>query len=58
MLTGSLAAILFVLLVLLVAYAAFWIIGQMGVPDPFNVILRVVVGVVALFVLATHFGVL
>ena len=44
--------ILFLLfLLVVVGWIAFWVIGQMGVPEPVNMLLRVIVGVILLLVL-------
>ncbi|MEY2873710.1 MAG: hypothetical protein RLZZ373_1081 [Pseudomonadota bacterium] len=44
--------ILFLLLILVVVgWIAFWVVGQMGVPEPINMVLRVIIGVILLLVL-------
>ncbi len=40
-----------------VAYVAFWIIGQIALPDPMGLILRIIVGVSLLLVLLSKAGI-
>lgn len=49
--------IIFTLLVLaLIAYIAFWIISQIGFPDPIGFLFKAIVGIVLLVALFTHSG--
>lgn len=48
--------LLTILVICLVVYVAFYVIGMMGIPDPMNLILRVIVGVVALVYLFNAVG--
>ncbi len=47
-----------ILIVALIFSLAFWVIGKMGVPEPVNMILRVIVGIIALIWLLNLFGAL
>jgi hypothetical protein len=47
-----------ILIIALIFALAFWVIGKMGVPEPINMILRVIVGLVALVWLLNLFGAL
>lgn len=50
-------SLLISLLVLaLVVFVAFYVIGMMGIPDPMNLILRVIVGIIALVYLLNMVG--
>lgn len=52
----DLVSILVLLLVVaVIAFVAFWVIGQMGLPDPINLVARVIVGVILLLVLLGMF---
>lgn len=44
------------LLVMLVVWAAFYIVGQMGLPQPIRTIVLVIVGVVCLVLLFSYVG--
>jgi hypothetical protein len=44
-----------VILIILLAYVGFWIVGKMALPDPANMIARVIVGVVCLLLLVALF---
>ncbi len=50
--------LLVVLLIILIAYAAFWIIDRAGTPHPFNMILKLIVGAIALVALLQKTGLL
>lgn len=50
-----LVTLLWIAAIVLVAYVAFWIVGQMKLPEPVNLIARVVVGIVALLLIAGLF---
>lgn len=39
-----------------VAWAGFWIIGQMGLPAPINMVARVILGLILLLVLLSSVG--
>ena len=47
-----------ILLIVAIAYAAFWIIDAAGTPYPFNMILKLFVGAVALIALLQRTGLL
>jgi hypothetical protein len=47
-----------ILIVALIFALAFWVIGKMAVPEPINLIFRVIVGIVALIWLLNLFGAL
>jgi hypothetical protein len=53
-----LSLVIAILIILLVVYAAFWIIDNAGVPHPFNMILKVVIGIIALIALLQKAGML
>ena len=44
-----------VILIILLVYVGFWIIAKMGLPEPANLIARIVVGVIALLLLVGLF---
>ena len=46
--SDSTGTLINILIVALIFSLAFWVIGKMGVPEPINMILRVIVGIVAL----------
>lgn len=50
--------LLLVILIVVVAYAAFWLIDQAGTPAPFNMLLKLVVGLIALVALLERSGLL
>jgi len=45
-----------ILIVVLIFSLAFWVIAKMGVPEPVNLVLRVIVGVIALLWLLSMVG--
>lgn len=45
-----------VLVILLVAFAAFWLVDRIGLPSPMNWIARAIVALIALLVLLTRAG--
>ena len=47
--------IIWILVILLGAYVAFWVLGKMGIPAPFNKVVQIIVGLVALYLLAALF---
>ncbi len=48
--------LLTLLCIALAVYVAFWIVDRVGPPDPFGLILRVIVGVIALVFLVNAVG--
>jgi len=46
-----------ILILVLILVVAFWIIGEMSLPHPINMIVRVVVGIVGLIYLLNLIGV-
>ncbi len=56
--SDSTGTLINILIVALIFSLAFWVIGKMGVPEPINMILRVIVGIVALIWLLNLFGAL
>jgi hypothetical protein len=44
------------LIVALIIALAFWVVGKMGLPEPVGLILRIIVGVIALIWLLNLFG--
>ena len=54
---GALNAIIWVLVIMLIGYACFWVIDRMGVPAPFIWIVRLVVAVILLIALLSLLGV-
>lgn len=45
-----------VLVILLVAFAAFWLVDKIGLPSPMNWIARAIVALIALLVLLSRAG--
>lgn len=54
--TGEIHILIVVLVVLLVAFAAFWLVDKIGLPSPMNWIARAIVALIALLVLLTKAG--
>lgn len=50
--------LLAILVIALVAFIAFWIVDQMSIPNPINMIVKIIIGVIALFALLTKSGLL
>jgi len=48
--------LILVLVILLVAFAAFWLVDKIGLPSPMNWIARAIVALIALLVLLTRAG--
>jgi hypothetical protein len=48
--------LILVLVILLVAFAAFWLVDKIGLPAPMNWIARAIVALVALLVLLSRAG--
>ena len=48
--------LLTILVIFLVAFIAFWLVDAMRVPDPINMVLKIVIGVIALVALLTKSG--
>lgn len=48
-----LSVVVYLVVVGLIFWAIWWFIGQVGVPEPFNKIIRVIVGLVALIFVIT-----
>lgn len=46
-----LIVLLGLLVLVVVAWVAFWVVGQMGLPAPINMVAKVIVGVILLIVL-------
>ncbi len=44
--------------IVLIAYVGFWLIDQMGVPHPANLVLKLIVGGLALYALLMKTGLL
>ena len=49
------ALLLWLAAIVLLAYVCFWVIAKMGLPEPAALIARVVVGLVALYLIAAVF---
>ncbi len=47
--------VIWIIVILLGAYAAFWVLSKMGIPAPFNKVSQIAVGLVALYLLAALF---
>lgn len=43
--------LLWVVVIIVIAYVLFWIVGKMGLPEPAGMIARIIVGLVALLLL-------
>jgi len=56
--SGASGTLINILIMALIFSLAFWVIGKMGVPEPIGLILRVIVGIVALVWLLNLFGAL
>jgi hypothetical protein len=50
------SVLLTILIIALIAFVAFWVIDQMGIGHPINVILKVIVGIIALIYLLNTVG--
>jgi len=48
---GLISALIYLVVVSLIFWLVWWFIGYVGVPEPFNKVLRVIVGLVALLIL-------
>lgn len=55
--SASLGLLIFVLIVALIVYVAFWIVDKIGFPSPINWIAKAIVGLVALITLLNKLGV-
>jgi hypothetical protein len=53
---GDIHLLIVVLVILLVAFAAFWLVDRVGLPSPMNWIARAIVALVALLVLLSRAG--
>lgn len=53
---GLTGLLMFLLVIAVVAVLAFYVIGEMKLPHPINLIVRVIVGVVLLFIILNHFA--
>jgi hypothetical protein len=53
---GSIALLINVLVILLVAYAAFWLVDRIGLPSPMNWVAKAIVALIALVVLLNRAG--
>lgn len=42
--------VIYLVVISLIFYAIWWFIGYVGVPEPFNKVIRVIVGLVALII--------
>jgi hypothetical protein len=49
-LSGLLEFVVYIVVISLIFYAVWWFIGYVGIPEPFNKIVRVVIGLVALII--------
>lgn len=54
---ASLGLLIFVLIVALIVFVAFWIVDRIGFPDPINWIVKAIVGLIALVALLSKLGV-
>jgi hypothetical protein len=50
-----LVIIIWIAVIAIAAYACFWILGKMGVPAPFNLFLQILIGLVAIYLIAALF---
>lgn len=48
--SGLLSLIVYIVVVGLIFWCVWWFLGYVGVPEPFNKVIRVIVGLVALIV--------
>lgn len=46
-------ALIYVVIIGLIFFVVWWFIGYVGIPEPFNKVVRVIIGLVALIVLVT-----
>lgn len=53
-----LSLLITLLVICVVIWLAFWVIGQMGLPEPVGLVARVIVGIIALVLLLERTGVL
>jgi hypothetical protein len=56
MITGSVHVLIAVLVILSVAFAAFWLVDKIGLPAPMNWVARAIVALIALLVLLSRAG--
>lgn len=54
---GAVAFLVWLLILVLVVYVAFWIAGQMGLPQPARMILTAIIGLIALLYLLGRLGI-
>jgi cytochrome c biogenesis protein CcdA len=47
---GLLSTVVYLIIIGLIFWCVWWFLGYVGVPEPFNKVLRVVIGLVALLV--------
>lgn len=48
---GLLGLLVTIIILALVFYVIYWVIGQIPLPDPFGVVVRVILGLIAVLVL-------
>jgi hypothetical protein len=48
--SGLLSTVVYLVIIALIFWCIWWFLGYVGVPEPFNKVLRVVIGLVALLV--------
>lgn len=46
---------LYIIVIIIICYVGFWIVAKMGLPEPANLIARIIVGVVCLLLLVGLF---
>lgn len=53
---AAVSILILILIIVAIAWAAFWIIDQMGLPGPMPMVAKVIVGLIALLFLLTRTG--
>lgn len=48
---GLISALIWLVVIGLIFYLVWWFVGYVGVPEPFNKVIRVIIGLVALLIL-------
>jgi len=51
--SGLLQLVIYIVVVALVFWVIWWFIGYVGLPEPFNKVVRVIIGLVALIIVVT-----
>ena len=52
-LQGMISVVIYLVIIALIFWVVWWFIGYVGIPEPFNKVLRVVTGLIALLVVVS-----